>query len=124
MLCLPAFTPVANDAQAVGDSGEWLVSSRCSPPRLTSFCMFGSLPWSIHFLTRAGSMPSKPRITSFCGNFSAGRVPQATAKHRQIDTRAAGTLTTTDEIGEEVEENPLPFGCAPAGFELNVPRIL
>ena len=27
MLCLPAFTPVANDAHAVGDSGECVVPS-------------------------------------------------------------------------------------------------
>ena len=28
MLCLPAFTPVANDAHAVGDSGECVVVER------------------------------------------------------------------------------------------------
>ena len=27
MLCLPGFTPVAKDAHAVGDSGEWVVAS-------------------------------------------------------------------------------------------------
>ena len=67
MLCLPAFTPVANDAHAVGDSGECVVSSGRTPlPRVASFFMFGSLPSSIHFWTRRGSMPSKPRMTSFC----------------------------------------------------------
>ena len=66
MLCLPALTPVANDAHAVGDSGECVVSSGWTPPlRLASFLRFGSLPSSIHFWTRRGSMPSKPRITSF-----------------------------------------------------------
>ena len=73
MLCLPALTPVANDAHAVGDSGEWVVVSGRTPlPRFASFCMFGSLPSSIHFWTSFGSMPSKPRITSFCRNFSGG----------------------------------------------------
>src|SRR5438132_1513373 len=31
MLCLPAFTPVANDAHAVGDSGEGVVPSARTP---------------------------------------------------------------------------------------------
>src|SRR5437899_994188 len=76
MLCLPAFTPVANDAHAVGDSGEWVVSRGRTPlPRFASFCMFGSLPSSIHFCTRRGSIPSKPRMTSFWRNFSGGRPP-------------------------------------------------
>ena len=67
MLCLPAFTPVANEAHAVGDSGECVVPSGRTPlPRAASFFMFGSLPSSIHFWTSRGSMPSKPRITSFC----------------------------------------------------------
>jgi len=35
-------------------------------PRAASFFMFGSLPSSIHFWTSRGSIPSKPRITSFC----------------------------------------------------------
>ena len=67
MLCLPALTPVANEAHAVGDSGECVVPSGWTPPpRAASFFMFGSLPSSIHFCTRRGSMPSKPRMTSFC----------------------------------------------------------
>src|SRR4030081_2959869 len=74
MLCLPAFTPVANDAHAVGDSGECVVPSGRTPlPVAASFRMFGSLPSSIHFWTRRGSMPSNPRITSFCLNFSGAR---------------------------------------------------
>src|SRR5438445_238243 len=51
MLCLPALTPVANDAHAVGDSGECVVSRCRIVPCLASFCRFGSLPSSIHFLT-------------------------------------------------------------------------
>ena len=32
MLCLPGLTPVANDAHAVGDSGEWVVARSWRPP--------------------------------------------------------------------------------------------
>ncbi len=87
MLCLPAFTPVANDAHAVGDSGECVVSSRRTPlPRFASFCMFGRRPSSIQRCTSRGSMPSKPRMTSFCGNFSgARRGPHAPAARQTID---------------------------------------
>src|SRR6185436_17552514 len=80
MLCLPAFAPVANDAHAVGDSGECVVSSGCRPPCAASFLKLGSFPSPIHFLTSAGSIPSKPRMTSFCWNRSGGRDrPQAAA---------------------------------------------
>src|SRR5262245_34544072 len=81
MLCLPAFTPVANDAHAVGDSGECVVPSGCTPlPCLASFAMFGSRPSSMYLRTRRGSMPSKPSTTSFCWNCSGERPgPQASA---------------------------------------------
>ena len=49
MLCLPALTPVANDAHAVGDSGECVVPSECTPPPcFASFCMFGRRPSSMY----------------------------------------------------------------------------
>src|SRR5215510_10480147 len=73
MLCLPALTPVANDAHAVGDSGECVVCSGKKPPCFASFEMFGSLPSAIHFSSRCGSMPSKPRITSFLLNVEGPR---------------------------------------------------
>ena len=81
MLCLPAFIPVANDAHAVGDSGECVVSRAWTPPLAReSFFMFGSLPSSIHFWTSRGSMPSNPSTTSFCRNFSGARpLPHAIA---------------------------------------------
>ena len=92
MLCLPAFTPVANDAHAVGDSGECVVPSGRTPlPRAASFFMFGSLPSSIHFWTRRGSMPSKPRMTSFCWNFCGGRRGPHAADDAEAD----------DERGEQ-----------------------
>ena len=57
---------LANDAHAVGDSGECVVSREWTPPEeAESFLRFGSFPSSIHFRTRRGSMPSKPRTTSF-----------------------------------------------------------
>ena len=92
MLCLPALTPVANDAHAVGDSGECVVPSGRTPlPRAASFFMFGSLPSSIHFWTRRGSMPSKPRMTSFCWNFCGGR----------RGPHAAAALEADDKRGEQ-----------------------
>ena len=104
MLCLPAFTPVANDAHAVGDSGEWVVASGRTPlPRFASFCMFGSLPSSIHFWTSRGSMPSKPRITSFCWNFCGGR--RGAARDRGAETndkRSEQDAFHQDVRGEEI----------------------
>src|SRR5262245_19586480 len=73
MLCLPALTPVANDAHAVGDSGECVVCSGETPPCFASALIFGSLPSPIHFSSRCGSMPSNPMITSFWLNFDAPR---------------------------------------------------
>ena len=57
MLCLPALTPVANDAHAVGDSGECVVCSGYMPPPCASFAMFGSLPSSIHFFEQVRVHP-------------------------------------------------------------------
>src|SRR4051812_50229750 len=91
MLCLPALTPVANDAHAVGDSGECVVCSGENPPRFASAEMFGSLPSAIHFSSRCGSIPSKPRMTIFCVNFEAGRglVPEQAIDTAAIDKAAA-----------------------------------
>ena len=68
MLCLPAWTPVANDAHEAGDSGEWLVVRRYSPPSDARRAMLGSLPSAIQRSVRRGSMPSNPRMTAFCVN--------------------------------------------------------
>ena len=42
MLCFPGLTPVANEAQAVGDSGECVVASGLTPPVDASRERFGS----------------------------------------------------------------------------------
>src|SRR5882672_9617883 len=73
MLCLPAFTPVANDAHAVGDSGECVVCSGYMPPVFARVAMLGILPSSIHVFRSCGSIPSKPRMTSFWLYFDAPR---------------------------------------------------
>src|SRR6185295_20324276 len=93
MLCLPALTPVANDAHAVGDSGECVVCSGYIPPPLASFEMFGSLPSSIHFFRRCGSIPSKPRMTSFWEYFDGPRVdvPEQASEHAAIATTASAS---------------------------------
>ena len=65
MLCLPAFTPVANDAQDVGDSGEWVVPSGYESAASGERRHVRQLPSAIHFSSKCGSMPSNPRMTSF-----------------------------------------------------------
>ena len=63
--------PAALDGTATPESARAAafiasLAKRTPLPRAASFFMFGSLPSSIHFWTSRGSMPSKPRITSFC----------------------------------------------------------
>src|SRR3954469_8832741 len=101
MLCLPALTPVANDAHAVGDSGECVVCSGENPPRFASAEMFGSLPSAIHFSSRCGSIPSKPRMTIFCVNFDAARglVPEQAIDTAAIDKAAAASIRTDLRMG-------------------------
>src|SRR5262249_29988307 len=103
MLCLPAFTPVANEAHAVGDSGECVVWSGEKPPCLASAAMCGSLPSAIHFSTRCGSMPSKPRMTSFWPNFEGPRRGEdEQASETAATVRAAAARIRTDlrmEVG-------------------------
>ena len=80
MLCLPGFTPVANDAQAVGDSGDTVVSSGYAPPPAISRENAGMCPSFMYCWTRSGSRPSNPRITSFGRPESTGsRLHAATA---------------------------------------------
>src|SRR4051812_43872410 len=101
MLCLPALTPVANDAHAVGDSGECVVCSGENPPRFASAEMFGSLPSAIHFSSRCGSIPSKPRMTIFCVNFDAGRglVPEQATNVAAIAAAAIASKLTDLRMG-------------------------
>src|SRR3954447_24231133 len=112
MLYLPALTPVANDAHAVGDSGECVVCSGENPPRFASAEMFGSLPSAIHFSSRCGSIPSKPRMTIFCVNFEAGRglVPEQAIDTAAIDKAAAASIRT--DLRMETAPN---YTCAQQG---------
>src|SRR5260221_4868884 len=91
MLCLPALTPVANEAHAVGDSGECVVCSGNMPPPFASFAMLGSLPSSIHCVRRCGSMPSKPRMTSFWLYFDA---PRRDVPEQAIENAVRPTTTS------------------------------
>src|SRR5262245_3422938 len=96
MLCLPAFTPVANDAHAVGDSGECVVCSGEKPPCFASALMCGSLPSDIHFSSRCGSMPSKPRITSFWLYFEGPRRDEDEhAREKAADATSAAVRNRT-----------------------------
>src|SRR6266487_1358428 len=101
MLCLPALTPVANDAHAVGDSGECVVCSGYMPPPLASAEMFGIFPSSIHFFRSCGSIPSKPRMTSFCVYFDAPRldVPEHAREKAAMMARASARAFRDFGIG-------------------------
>src|SRR4051812_3025397 len=92
MLCFPGLTPVAKEAHAVGDSGEWVVASGYMPPCSASRFMFGSLPSLIHRPTSAGSIPSNPRMTSRCEYLLAGRRPWK--KEGYANAMIATTATT------------------------------
>src|SRR5829696_744655 len=94
MLCLPALTPVANDAHAVGDSGECVVCSAENPPCFASAAMWGSLPSAIHFPSSAGSIPSNPRMTIFLSYFDGARgaEPEHAAANAATTRAPARTL--------------------------------
>src|SRR5262252_6602234 len=118
MLCLPALTPVANDAHAVGDSGECVVCRGEKPPCLASAAMCGSLPSAIHFSSRCGSMPSKPRMTSFWLYFDGPRV--AVPEHASETAAIANTTAARYFTGFGIENvrlygarEPPPAGPAP-----------
>ena len=67
MLCLPALTPVANDAHAVGDSGECVVPSGMNVPPVGEPLHVRQLAF-VHPLAGpdVGSMPSKPIANTRC----------------------------------------------------------
>src|SRR5688500_8177921 len=95
MLCFPGLTPVANDAHAVGDSGEWVVASGYMPPCSASRFMFGSLPSFIHVPTSAGSIPSNPRMTSRWEYLLAGRPPLNTDGYDSAMSAATAPAATS-----------------------------
>ncbi len=64
MQCWLASTPVAKVDQATGDMEGTLVSSGRKTPRSASFWKFGMRPSRMNFVSRPGSMPSRPRITT------------------------------------------------------------
>ena len=78
MLCLPGLTPVAKLDQAVGDSEGWVEPSRAKVPSSASAFRFGSLPSSIHFRARVGSIPSKPMTKTRCFVRRRGLPPSQT----------------------------------------------
>src|SRR3954471_6245369 len=104
MLCLPGLTPVANDAHAVGDSGDCVVASGIMPPRSASRFMFGSLPSFIHLDVSAGSRPSNPRITIRCAWVPGRRRPLHAGA---CDSTAARATTRTTA---KAAAGPVGFG--------------
>ena len=93
MLCFPGLPPMANDDQDVGDSGEGVVPSRVKVPWAASFAMFGSLPSAIQRSIRRGSMPSNPRITTFCENLAGGADEERHAETEATDNTIAASAS-------------------------------
>jgi hypothetical protein len=60
-----ASTPVANVDHATGDIEGTLVSSGRKTPCSASFWKLGRRPSRMSFVVMPGSIPSKPRITTF-----------------------------------------------------------
>src|SRR6185437_7764468 len=58
--------------------------------------MFGSLPSLIHLSSRCGSIPSKPRMTSFFVKLDAGRAPppEQASPHSAAPTTAIARAFT------------------------------
>lgn len=102
MLCFPGLTPVANDAQAVGDSGECVVESGRTAPVDARREKCGSWPAFIHRFRSPGSRPSKPRISSLGLIASpAGWPPQAAAITPAVQTRPASSAPRGIQKGIE-----------------------
>src|SRR6266567_2084555 len=60
----PGLSPVANDAQATGDSGGFVVPSGSNVPDCARRARFGRCPCLAHLESRFGSAPSKPSTTT------------------------------------------------------------
>ena len=76
---------------------------RDSRPACASVAMCGSLPSAIHFSSRCGSMPSKPRMTSFWLNFDGPRRGDDRAGERKRrDRRTAATRATAADLRIEM----------------------
>ena len=103
MLCLPALTPVANDAHAVGDSGECVVSSGCRPPPRwrASACSAACLrPSSVCDELRIHAVEAEDDELLLELLRRRGRVPHATAVPRQTSAGARESrFTACGECG-------------------------
>ncbi len=102
--CLPALPPMANDAHAVGDSGEVEVSSRCS---LSSATGWASCLRPCSGSTGRGSIPSKPRMTTSCLNVSGGDgVREAAGRGADTAMARQGTRARVSFHGRSVALEP------------------
>src|SRR6266851_4618078 len=126
MLCLPGFTPVAKLDQAVGDSEGWVEARTVNVPVSARCFRLGSLPSSIHFLARVGSIPSKPITKTRCRvrrRALPGRPPEQSSRGTaRARARAARWTSPERRIGstsiEQVDAKilsdrvPRPVGAA------------
>ena len=92
MLCFPGLTPVANDAQAVGDSGECVVASGIQPPVRASRDRFGSLPAFIQRVSERRIHSVEPQDQKLLGRTTVDGDPDrqagASKRSRQREQRA------------------------------------
>ena len=77
MSCLPALTPVANDAHAVGDSGERVVAERVEAAALRELLHVGQLALVHPLADEARVHAVEAEDDQLAGDGCAGRGPHA-----------------------------------------------
>src|SRR2546422_11089975 len=98
----PGLSPVANDAQATGDSGGFVVPSGSNVPDCARRARFGRGPCLAHLESRLGAAPSKPSTTTCV---VTGRVvprPQPIADPAIRMTAAANTRDPTLSLDRRI----------------------
>ena len=95
MPCPPASMPVIKLDQATGLCGGMLVPSSRNEPCSASFEKFGIFPSAMNCFKSRGSMPSMPRMMSFCSPFQGGvRRHEDTIAMPTSEKNAASTMRT------------------------------
>src|SRR5438445_636338 len=89
----PGLSPVANDAQATGDSGGFVVPSGSNVPDCARRARFGRCPSLAHLESRLGSAPSKPRTTT------------CVVTGRAVPPSVYDAFTASDSKGKFLNEN-------------------
>ena len=106
------WTPVMNDDHATGESGGCVVCKRRNAPSRASAAKLGSLPSAIQRSVSAGSMPSKPMITTRRGA-EAGIDRRRSARQirrrgYEASVKAPSTNAHSSMKNEPTNANPAP----------------